>query len=383
MTYTLVELTEAQKQIIRDTVPTLKAAGEELTKNFYQKMFKDYPEVKPFFNQTDQKLLRQPKILAFALLKYAENIDDLTPLTGFVKQIVAKHVGLQVRAQDYDAVGNSLIATMKEMLGDAATDDFIGAWAAAYGNLAAILIGMEADEYTKNEWQGFKEFKVTKLEDESSDVKSVYLTPLDGKIQKATPGQYICIRWKVPGFDFEQSREYSLSAVTKDSYRISVKHLQGGLISGFVHTQLKEGDILKVAPPQGKFVYDESADNATFIAGGIGITPTLAILEDILPKGKKAKLIYCNRTADRPFVKQLSQWAKDYNLEVEEYISLGEPVENAIGNVHAKRLNTADVEKYTSNVFLLGPRGMMSDFLTKFSELAVTPVYEYFGPTAV
>lgn len=384
--YKQVELTEAQKQIIRDTVPTLKAAGEELTKNFYQKMFKDYPDVKPFFNQTDQKLMRQPKILAFALLKYAENIDDLTPLTDFVLQIVAKHVGLQVRAGDYEAVGNLLIATMKEMLGDAATDDFIGAWAAAYGNLASLLIGLESAEYKKNDWQGFKPFKVTKIVDECKDVKSIYFKPEDGHIQKAVPGQYVCIRWNVPGFDYEQLREYSLSAVTNDTYRISVKHLPGGLVSTFIHENLKEGDVLKVAPPEGKFVFKEDKDSATFIAGGIGITPILAILEDILPKGKKAKLLYCNRDANRPFVAQLSQWSKDYNLEVVEYISLGADVTDvtdAIGTLNAKRLAPADVESIKSDVFLLGPRPMMKEYLAKFAELGVTPTYEYFGPTDV
>lgn len=381
--YKQVDLTEAQKQIIRDTVPTLKAAGEELTKNFYQKMFKDYPEVKPFFNQTDQKLMRQPKILAFALLKYAENIDDLTPLTDFVLQIVSKHVGLQVRAENYEAVGNLLIATMKEMLGDAATDDFIDAWAAAYGNLAALLIGLESSEYKKNDWQGFKPFKVTKIVDECKDVKSIYLTPEDGHIQKALPGQYICIRWNIPGFDYEQSREYSLSAVTNDTYRISVKHLPGGLVSSYIHENLKVGDVLKVAPPKGNFVFKEDSDNATFIAGGIGITPVMAILEDILPKGKKARLLYCSRDANRPFVAQLSQWSKDYGLQVEEFISLGADVPDAIGTLHAQRIAPADVEKLKSDVFLLGPRAMMREYLAKFEELGVTPTYEYFGPTDV
>lgn len=383
-TYSVVELTDAQKDIIRDTVPTLKAAGEELTKNFYKKMLHDYPQVVPFFNQTDQKTLRQPKILAFALLKYAENIDDLTPLTSFVKQIVAKHVGLQVRAEDYECVGNSLIATMKEMLGEVATDEFVGAWAAAYGNLAALLIGLEADEYKKNMWQGFKEFKVSKMVDECSNVKSVYLTPVDGQLQRAKPGQYICIRWKLPGDDVEKSREYTVSEISDDYYRISVKKLEGGLISGYVHEQLKEGDILTVAPPEGQFLYKESDKPAKFIVGGIGITPTLAILADVLPKGVKAHLLYANHTADRPFVEKLQAWAKEHDLTVSEYITGGATtLDNALGEVTYARPVAKEVIAPGSEYYLLGPRPMMKDYLDEFTAQEITPTYEYYGPWAV
>ena len=54
--YTIQELTDSQKKIVLDTVPTLELAGETLTAQFYQNMFVDFPEVRPFFNQTDQKL---------------------------------------------------------------------------------------------------------------------------------------------------------------------------------------------------------------------------------------------------------------------------------------------------------------------------------------
>ena len=114
--YEVKELTPAQIKIIKDTVPILEQAGETLTAKFYNRMLTNYDEVKPFFNITDQKLLRQPRILAFALLNYAKNIEDLAPLTSFVQQIVSKHVGLQVKAEHYPIVGTCLIETMIELL---------------------------------------------------------------------------------------------------------------------------------------------------------------------------------------------------------------------------------------------------------------------------
>ena len=72
--YEVKELTPAQIKIIKDTVPILEQAGETLTAKFYNRMLTNYDEVKPFFNITDQKLLRQPRILAFALLNYAKTL---------------------------------------------------------------------------------------------------------------------------------------------------------------------------------------------------------------------------------------------------------------------------------------------------------------------
>ncbi|KAG7664318.1 uncharacterized protein J8A68_002176, partial [[Candida] subhashii] len=205
--YESKELTPEQVQIILNTVPILEAAGETLTRKFYQRMIGTYKVVRPFFNETDQREFRQPKILAFALLNYAKNIQDLTPLTAFVKQIVIKHIGLQVLPEHYPIVGTCLIQTMVELLpAEVANEAFLEAWSTAYGNLAKLLIDLEAEEYKKQPWRWFKDFKITKIVDECADVKSVYFTPVDGsKIGTPVPGQYLCFRWTIPGTEHEVS----------------------------------------------------------------------------------------------------------------------------------------------------------------------------------
>jgi nitric oxide dioxygenase len=385
--YKIVELTPAQKQIIKDSVPVLRTAGEALTTAFYKNMFADFPDVRSFFNQSNQASSAQPKILAYAILKYAENIDDLTPLLGFVKTIVAKHVGLQIRAEDYHVVGASLIKTMKQLLGDMANEEFIDAWTVAYGNLAKILIDLEAEEYSHQAWTGFKDFKVTKIENECSDVKSVYFAPVDGKLTPGLPGQYVSIRFQIPGDDYECTRSYSLSQLTRtNEYRISVKRAPFGKVSGYIHEHLKVGDNLRVAPPSGEFVYNAEAKKPIkFIIGGIGITPVMSMLEQALPDSLPVTLYYANRGEDRAFVDILAGYKERYpHFKVIEHISDEPSIDQAIDEVKYGKLSPEDIEAdHEDEVYLLGPVSFMTDMRDHLVKRSITPKLEFFGPVVV
>ncbi|KAG2733394.1 hypothetical protein G9P44_002919 [Scheffersomyces stipitis] len=393
--YTIQELTDSQKKIVLDTVPTLESAGETLTAQFYQNMFVDFPEVRPFFNQTDQKFLRQPRILAFALLNYAKNIENLEPLTAFVKQIVSKHVGLQVKAEHYPCVGNSLIKTMKELLGpEVANEAFIDAWATAYGNLAQLLIDMEDAEYQKAPWRGFREFTVTKIQDECADVKSIYFKPTNEGDEISLPkrGQYLCFRWSLPGEEQEISREYSISEYPSEKeYRISVRKLEGGKISGYIHNTLKVGDSLKVAPPCGKFVYVPSEKDIVLLVGGIGITPIVSILEKALQSGRNVTMLYSNKTVEsRPFGNWLKELKEKYGekFKLTEFFSNEKNVtaKDVIDAVETRTLDSRDLDQISkdSDVYLLGPREYMKYVKGYLGAKGVEDIkLEYFGPLEV
>ncbi|KAG7660364.1 YHB1 [[Candida] subhashii] len=386
-TYESKELTPEQIQIILNTVPILEQAGEVLTQKFYERMIGNYKEVRPFFNEADQKALRQPKILAFALLNYARNIQDLTPLTAFVKQIVVKHIGLQILPEHYPIVGTCLIQTMVELLpAEVATEAFLEAWSTAYGNLAKLLIDLEAEEYKKQPWKWFKDFKITRIVSECSDVKSVYFTPADGsQIGAAKPGQYLCFRWTIPGTEHEVSREYSISEFPKNNeYRISVRHVEGGKVSNFIHTGLKVGDVLKVAPPAGNLIYEESAKDLVYLIGGIGITPVVSMLEKALEDGRNVKLIYCNRSSEhRAFADLLKTQKSKYGdqFKILEIFGKEEP-EAAIEDIKFGRITNEDLEfidKDKHDVYLVGPRPFMR-FVRDFMDEKNVPVkFEYFG----
>jgi ferredoxin-NADP reductase/MOSC domain-containing protein YiiM len=128
-------------------------------------------------------------------------------------------------------------------------------------------------------WRGFKPLRVTRIVPETPVVSSIHLTTVDGTpLPEARPGQYISLRLPV-GDTVPAVRSYSLSAEPAgDTCRISVKHEPGGKASGYLHTRLREGDLVDVAGPRGTFVLAAGVRPVVLLSAGIGATPVLAML---------------------------------------------------------------------------------------------------------
>ncbi|MGU2527432.1 globin domain-containing protein, partial [Pseudomonas aeruginosa] len=134
-------LSNAQRALIKATVPLLETGGEALITHFYRTMLGEYPEVRPLFNQAHQASGDQPRALANGVLMYARHIDQLQELGPLVAKVVNKHVSLQVLPEHYPIVGTCLLRAIREVLGEQiATDEVLEAWGAAYQQLADLLI---------------------------------------------------------------------------------------------------------------------------------------------------------------------------------------------------------------------------------------------------
>ena len=105
------------------------------------------PEVKEMFNMDKQESGEQPKALAMTILAAAQNIDNLEVLLPAVKKIGNIHVNSNVKPEHYPIVGKNLLLAIKEVLGDAATEDVLNAWAEAYEVIAKVFIDVEKDMY--------------------------------------------------------------------------------------------------------------------------------------------------------------------------------------------------------------------------------------------
>ena len=134
--------------LIKATAPALREHGIEITKAMYQRLFQD-EHIKALFDQAAQESGEQPKRLAGAILAYAENIDKLQNLTVPVERMVRRHVETGVKAEHYPYVAEALLPAIRDVLGEAATDEILDAWGQAYWFLADILIGKEAECYAE------------------------------------------------------------------------------------------------------------------------------------------------------------------------------------------------------------------------------------------
>ncbi len=292
-----IMLTKEQIEIVKSTVPILKVHGEAITTTFYRNLFEENPQLKNIFNMANQAKGDQARSLAASVLAYASNIDQLQNLGPAVSLIAHKHCSLDVLPEHYPIVGRNLIRAIGEVLGDAVTPAIAEAWTAAYNQLAEILIGVEAKLYADNAergWTGFKPFTVTSKQRESYVITSFVLTPRDGEpLPEHKVGQFLSLKLKGVG-QHEEIRQYTISNTPRgDAYRVSVKREEGGQVSNHLHDSLNQGDIVLVHMPQGDFVLDEEATGpVALISGGVGITPTLAMLERLADQASEREVIF-------------------------------------------------------------------------------------------
>jgi nitric oxide dioxygenase len=290
-------LSENTIQIVKATAPAVAPHAEAITRRFYSLMFAGNPEVQAYFNQAHQHSGGQQRALAGAICAYAANIDNLAALGPAVELIAQKHCSLGIQPQHYPIVGQHLLAAIKDILGDAATDEVIAAWGEAYGFLAKVFIGREADIYGEQRtapggWNGYREFVVKRKARESDVISSFYLAPADGgSLPAFKPGQYITVRIDHPTTP-TAPRNYSLSDRPNAGYfRISVKRETGlgpatpaGLVSNYLHDCVEEGRTLQLGPPCGEFTLDVATPASrpiVLISGGIGVTPLLSMLKSL------------------------------------------------------------------------------------------------------
>ena len=388
-------LTESQRAIVKATVPLLETGGEALTTHFYRIMLAEYPQVRPLFNQAHQASGDQPRALANSVLMYAKNIDRLEGLGNLPAQIINKHVSLQVLPEHYPIVGACLLRAIREVLGaQIATDDVLAAWGAAYQQLADILIGAEEQAYRANEeqaggWRGARAFRVARKVPESSEITSFYLAPVDGQAVVAhQPGQYIGLRLSIDGQ--EQRRNYSLSAGANGrDLRISVKREADGLVSRHLHDNIAEGDVLDVFPPAGAFTLQPGEKPLVLISGGVGITPTLAMLGEALKRNDRpVHFIHCARNkAAHAFRETVDSLAAQHPQLQRFYCYEQADDESAhgVGLIDQERLAewlpaTRDLDAY-----FLGPKPFMAVVKRSLKALGVPEAqarYEFFGPAA-
>ena len=185
-----------------------------------------------------------------------------------------------------------------------------GSWTEATARIQAIAVGRD-----------WRTFRVERIVDESSTIRSFHLTPTDGPgLMPHVAGQHLPIRLRLSDHGAPTIKTYTLSSAPSDAvYRISVK--REGPVSSYLHDHLKEGDTLEVRAPDGQFTIDASIHRpAVLISAGVGVTPMLAMLRHIVYEGMRTRhfrptyFIHGSRTVkERPFDAEISDLIKAAN----------------------------------------------------------------------
>lgn len=255
-------------------------------------------------------------------------------------------------------------------------------------------------------WQGYRRFIIQKVVPETHDTTSVYLVPQDQKpLPEFLPGQHLTLRFLVPGQPRPLIRCYSLSdRPHQEYYRITVKAVPApnrepavpaGLVSNYVPS-LKPGMLIDCKAPAGEFYLDMLDQRpAILLAGGIGITPMLSMIETTLEMGSQRELLLLygvRHGQDHAFRERLSQLAQRHpNLNVVNCYSAPQSSDTPGEDYHVKGRINVDLLKRTlpSNNFhfyLCGPGSFMQslgDDLKAWGVESKQIHSEAFGPASL
>ncbi|MHA6197019.1 2Fe-2S iron-sulfur cluster-binding protein [Pseudomonas wadenswilerensis] len=200
--------------------------------------------------------------------------------------------------------GGLALRWIAERDGEADSSLMTGDWQQAEERLRA------ADLATR-----WRRFRVARVVRESASINSFHLEPEDGAgVLPHLAGQHLPIRVQMPGTNKPLIRTYTLSTAPSDGYyRISVK--RDGLVSSWLHDHLHPGDTLEARAPAGDFTVDAASNRPlVLLAGGVGITPMLAMARHLVFEGRRTQrmrpvvLFHASRSKhERAFDRELAE----------------------------------------------------------------------------
>ena len=219
---------------------------------------------------------------------------------------------------------------------------------------------------TVTEQQPMLPLRVTRNDKIADGIHMLEFRDVEGKtLPEFSAGAHITIR--TPS---GLLRKYSLcnDPAERDRYLVAVKREvngRGGSTDLIDH--VKAGDALMASPPVNDFRLPPRAQDFLFIAGGIGITPIMAMIREVQRQGKRFRLFYCSRSPETTaFIDELN--APDIKDHVVIHYDQGDPAKSLdLKPILAERKNR-------EHLYCCGPRPLME---------AVRRMTDHWSSTAV
>lgn len=162
------------------------------------------------------------------------------------------------------------------------------------------------------------QLKVTEIIQQPGDNITFKLRPVNSYFPPYKAGQFLSLIFHFGEREIRRSYSLNSSPDVDEDLSITVKRIDNGEISRFLHHEIKVGDELTAQDPKGLFIYQiaEDVERTVFLfAAGVGVTPLFSILKTALVREKRSKivLVYSNKSeADTLFLDELKTWQERY-----------------------------------------------------------------------
>jgi ferredoxin-NADP reductase len=230
-----------------------------------------------------------------------------------------------------------------------------------------------ADVLPDRGWSGT--LRLAQIIGETSGIKTFRFVAADGMMPfRFRAGQYVRVSAEIDGKP--TTRAYSISSEPgqRSHIDLTIKREPGGKMSGYFHERLAIGALVRIEGPAGQFVFDESRDRILLIGGGVGMTPLMSVVRDLIARGWPGQILVVSsiaRSEERLFGPELDLLAARHpHLRVVTVV--------APPNDPSTWIDRAFLERTVPEVFrwrahICGPASMMTAMSGYLRELGVPP----------
>jgi len=227
-------------------------------------------------------------------------------------------------------------------------------------------------------WSG--SLRVERIVQETPEVRTFRLvSPGGGPLPfDYLAGQYLILSLLIAGKRVTRTYTIASSPARLAYCELTIKREAQGLASRHLHDHVREGGLLNVSAPAGRFTFDETqAASVVLIAGGVGITPLMSILRHLADRSWKGDIyfLYCARTArDIIFRHELEELQRRLpNLHLVVTLTRVEGIDWAgrKGRITRDLLAQTIPNLAAQPVFICGPASMMEPTIRLLHERGV------------
>ncbi|HCL64297.1 MAG TPA: hemin receptor [Rhizobium sp.] len=130
-------MTSEDIDLVQSSFAKVVPIREAAASLFYGRLFEIAPDVKPLFKGDISEQGRKLMTTLGVVVNGLKNLEAIIPAA---EGLAVKHVAYGVRAEHYPPVGEALIWTLEQGLGDDFTPETRAAWIAAYTTLSGVMI---------------------------------------------------------------------------------------------------------------------------------------------------------------------------------------------------------------------------------------------------
>ena len=137
-------MNHADIRLVQESFNKVAPIADSAAELFYDRLFELDGDLKPLFHSDLQV---QGRVLMKMVGTAVDHLTDLDTLVPIVQRLGARHKVYGVEPSHYDTVGQALLWTLEQGLGDHFTPEVASAWANAYGLLSGVM--MDAAGYVE------------------------------------------------------------------------------------------------------------------------------------------------------------------------------------------------------------------------------------------